>query len=199
MGAAFLCFYQGFIGKKYGSLALLSQSIDSKNHIYVAVSVIGGAVFSLIGVPFVDAAIGVYISFKVLKDGFDLAREVISSVKGEEIDFSKYELFFEKRWKMGIHESFRFWLLYLLKGGIQSRDDLIKTLEQRFRTYIPLVGEFEFCAADGFDFRERFDELVQPLVDQDMVTKSGDTFFITRAGTSYVGSTLKSMRYHQIT
>lgn len=78
---------------------------------------------------------------------------------------------------MGVHESFRFWLLYSLKEESKSRDDLIKTLEKRFRqTYIPVLSEFEFTASEGFDFKKRFDELVQSLLDQDMVTNRGDTF-----------------------
>lgn len=200
VAAALLCFYQGFIGKKYRSLALVSQSIDSKNHIYVAAAVILGAVFSMVGVYFVDAIIGVYVSFKILKDGTELSREVISSVKGEETDFSKYETFLEKRWKRGSIESFRFWTLYNLEGGNLDRDGLITGLERTFKqTYIPVLSEFEVSAADGFDFDERFHELIQPLLDQAMVTRKDNTYVITRAGRQYVDTTLKNMRYHQIT
>lgn len=196
--AVFLCFYQGFIGKRFGSLALLSQSIDSKNHIYVAAAVIAGAGFSVFGIYFVDAIIGVYISFKILKDGFELSREVISSVKGEKIDFSKYEVLFEKRWRMSSHYSFQFWVLYLIREGSMGRDEIIAALERTFRrTYIPILSEFDFAAA-GVDFEEKFDELVQPLLDQDMLENRNDLFVITRTGRQYVHSTLRGMRYHQI-
>lgn len=40
MCAGMLVFYQRYVGKMSGSLALISQSIDSKNHIYVAGTVI---------------------------------------------------------------------------------------------------------------------------------------------------------------
>ena len=197
--AVFLCFYQGFIGKKYGSLALLSQSIDSKNHIYVAAVVICGAVFSMFGIYFLDAIVGFYISFKILKDGLGLSKEVISSVKGEEIDFSKFEIFFEKRWRMGIDDSLRFWMLYLVREGTTEKDSIIAALERMFmQTYIPIISEFEFTAMDEVDLRERFDELVQPLLDQGMLEITDNRFTITRSGRQHVSSTLQQMRYHQI-
>lgn len=197
--AVFLCFYQGFVGKKFGSLALISQSIDSKNHIYVAGMVIAGAVFSLFGVYFVDAVIGIYISFKILKDGIELSREVISSVKGEKIDFSKYEVLFEKHWRLNTHDSFRFWVLYSLKDRSLKRSELITALERTFtQTYVPILTEFEFTFAEEFNFKEEFDSLVQPLLDQNMVAKNGDIFRMTKTGRQYVDTTLRSMRYHQI-
>jgi len=191
--AVFLCLYQGFVGKKYGSLALISQSIDSKNHIYVAVIVIAGAVFSILGIYFVDALIGIYISFKILKDGFELLKEVISSVKGEETDFSKYKLLFEKYWRISTQDSFRIWILYSLKEKSMKKHELITGLEKTFkRTYIPILSEFEFTAAEGFDFTKKFDSLVQPLLDENMAAKKDGTFVITRTGRQYVNTTLKS-------
>lgn len=47
VAAAILYFYQRYVGKRNGSLALISQSIDSKNHVYVAAAVIIGALFSI--------------------------------------------------------------------------------------------------------------------------------------------------------
>jgi divalent metal cation (Fe/Co/Zn/Cd) transporter len=87
--AGILTFYQRYVGKMSGSLALISQSIDSKNHIYVAGAVIIGAVFSILGVHFIDALIGAYIAVCILKDAVGLSREAISSIKGEETDFSE--------------------------------------------------------------------------------------------------------------
>lgn len=199
IAAAILCFYQGFMGKKFGSLALISQSIDSKNHIYVAAAVIAGAFFSIFGIHYVDAIIGVYISFKILKDGIGLLREVISLAKGEETDFSKYEVFFEKRWRRGSQDSFRFWILYSLREKSLERDELIRVLEGTFKqTYIPLLSEFGFAAAEGFDFEKEFDTLVQPLLDETLLTVKGNTFMITKSGRQYADTVLRSMRYHQL-
>lgn len=199
LAAVLLCFYQGFVGREYGSLALISQSIDSKNHIYVAAAVIAGAVFSIFGIYFVDAVIGIYISVKILIDGFGLSKEVISSAKGEEIDFSKFKMLFEKYWRVETVDSYRLWTLYMLREGNTEKKELIAALEKTFtQTYIPVLSEFGFSTARGFDFENEFDSLVKPLLEKQLVMKKGDTFEITSAGRQHVNTTLKGMRYHQI-
>ncbi|MFW6117087.1 MAG: hypothetical protein ACOC6G_00705 [Thermoproteota archaeon] len=45
IAAGLMYFYQRYVGKRNGSFALISQSVDSKNHIYVAAVVIGGQSF----------------------------------------------------------------------------------------------------------------------------------------------------------
>jgi hypothetical protein len=197
--AAILCFYQGFTGKRFGSLALISQSIDSKNHIYVAVAVITGAVFSLVGIYFVDALIGLYVSFKIVKDGLGLSREVISSFKGEPVDFSKYEVLLEKRWKKGHEDAVRTWVLYLSRDGALTREELIATLESTLKSsYIPLVTEFGFAPGTSYNFEEQFEQLVGPLLAKGALKLEGDTFLLTEAGSSDLKSTLKNLRFHQL-
>jgi Co/Zn/Cd efflux system component len=197
--AALLCLYQGFTGKRFGSLALISQSIDSRNHIYVAVAVITGAVFSLVGIYFVDALIGLYVSFKIVKDGLGLSREVILSFKGEPLDFSKYEVLLEKRWKRGHEDAVRTWVLYLLREGALTREELINTLERTLKnTYIPLVSEFGFAPGTGYDFEEQFEQLVSPLLAKGALRVEGDAFLLTEAGSSRLKSTLKNLRFHQL-
>lgn len=197
--AALLCFYQGFTGKRFGSLALISQSIDSRNHMYVATAVIAGAVFSLVGIHFVDALIGLYVSFKIIRDGLGLSREVISSFKGEPVDFSKYEVLLERRWKAGHEDAVRTWILYLLRDGGLTREELINALERTLkRAYVPLVSEFGFAPGTGYDFKEQFEQLVTPLLAGGALKVEGDTFFLTEAGSSSLKSTLKNLRFFQL-
>jgi cation diffusion facilitator family transporter len=199
LAASLLCLYQGFVGKEYGSLALISQSIDSKNHIYVATAVISGAVFSIFGIYFVDAVIGIYVSGKILLDGFRLSKEVISSARGEEPDFSKYKMLFEKYWQVDTLDSYRLWALYSLKNENMERKELIAALEETFKqTYVPILTEFRFNTARGFDFENEFDTVVEPLLEEGFVARKDGVLKITKAGKNYVNSTLKGMRYHQI-
>lgn len=72
--AAFLFLYQRYTGKRNGSLTLISQSVDSKNHIYVSMMVIIGALFSIFGVPIVDALVGAFVAMRILIDAFSLSK-----------------------------------------------------------------------------------------------------------------------------
>jgi Co/Zn/Cd efflux system component len=198
LAALILSFYQRYVGKRHGSLALISQSIDSRNHIYVATAVIVGAIFSIFGIHFIDALIGMFIAVRILIDGVELAKEALSAAKGEETDFSKYILPFEKHWHLSKLESFRSWILYTIKdGGPQNKDELIQALERTFKPgYLPLVSEFRFGIGDGFDFLAEFDNLVDPLLDSQLLIRKDDQFMLTKEGRKRVKKIFSDLRYH---
>jgi len=199
VAAAILHFYQRYVGKSNGSLALISQSIDSRNHIYVAAAVIIGAFFSVFGVHFVDALIGAFVATRILIDGFELSKEALSSIKGEETDFSKYEIPLERHWHLSKLETFRTWVLYSIKeDNLNTKEELINSLERIFKPkYIPILSEFRFALGKGFDFENEFDNLIKPLLEEKFIIKKGKNFILTEDGKSRVGRIFKSIRYHQ--
>jgi len=197
--AVILFFYQRFVGKRNGSLALISQSIDSKNHIYVAGTIIIGAIFSIFGIHFIDALIGAFISIRIFIDGIELSKEAISSIRGEETDFSKYEIPLEKHWHLSKIESFRIWILYSIKkDNLKNKEEIINSLEETYKPgYIPILSEFKFNLGEGFDFEEKFNDLIKPLLDKKLLIKEENKFIITKAGKDRVDKVFKSIRFHQ--
>ena len=194
--AAFLSLYQGYIGKKYGRLALVSQSIDSKNHIYVAVAVILGAFFSMAGIHFVDALVGVYISVKIMGDGINLGKEVISSAHGDQPDFSKYTYMLEPFWNRTRMECLRTWILYSLNSQPADSKELIQILENTFqKTYVPIVSEFGINGGEGIDISRDIDKLTAPLIEQQLITCTDEGFILTKRGRKYIDRMIKTMRY----
>ena len=199
VAAAILHFYQRYVGKKNGSLALISQSMDSKNHIYVAAAVIIGAVFSVFGICFVDALIGVFVATRILIDGFELSKETLSSIKGEETDFSKYEIPLERYWHLSKLETFRTWILYSIKeDGLNTKEELIDSLERTFKPkYTPIPSEFKLSFGKEFDFEKEFDDLIKPLLEERFIIKEGKNFILTEDGKSRVDRILKTIRHRQ--
>ena len=199
LSAVALSVYQRYVGKKYGSLALISQSIDSRNHIYVAAAVIVGAIFSMFGIHFIDALIGAFVAFRIIKDAVELLKEALSSMKGEETDFSKYKVPFEKYWSMNQLETFRIWILYAIKEeNTRTKDELINLLERTFSSgYIPVLSELKFTFGDGFDFRHKFDDLIEPLLREKYLIRGDAGFILTNDGVKRVDKVTKSMRFHQ--
>jgi cation diffusion facilitator family transporter len=125
--ALILFLYQRYVGKRNGSLVLISQSVDSKNHIFVALGVIVGAVFSIFGICFVDAFVGGFIATRILVDGVRLSKETVASIRGEEVDLKKYEVPFEKHWELSKLETFRTWVLYSVKEfKFNTRDEIVQ-------------------------------------------------------------------------
>ena len=111
LAAVFLFYYQRYVGKLNSNLTLISQSVDSKNHIFIGFSVIAGAVFTLQGIYFVDALIALFISIGIFKDAVDLLREALSARKGEEEDYSQYKLPLEECWEDNKKMAFQNWIL----------------------------------------------------------------------------------------
>jgi cation diffusion facilitator family transporter len=192
-----LFLYQRFVGKRNGSLVLISQSVDSKNHIYVALGVITGAIFSIFGIYFVDAFVGGFVAARILVDGIKLSKETIASIKGEEVDLKKYEIPFERQWEMSKLETFRTWILYSVKElKLNTKDELIRELERTFKPkYVPILTEFKFSLGKGFDFEGSFDTLVNPLVDNDLLVKRNGDLLITEEGRKRITELTRMVRY----
>jgi Co/Zn/Cd efflux system component len=196
--ALMLFIYQRFVGKRNGSLVLISQSVDSKNHIYVALGVITGAVFSIFGVQFVDALIGGFVATRILVDGVKLSKETIASIRGEEVDLKKYELPFEKHWELSKLETFRTWILYSVKElKLETRAELVHELERTFKpAYVPILSEFQFSLGKGLDFEASFDNLVNPLIKDELLTKQNGDFLLTDKGEKRIAELTRNLRYH---
>lgn len=73
--AVFLYLYQRAAGRRNGSLTLMSQSVDSKNHVFVSIGVICGAALSILGTRYVDALIGGVIALDFLRAAIGLYRK----------------------------------------------------------------------------------------------------------------------------
>jgi len=197
--AIILHFYQRYVGKNNGSLVLISQSIDSKNHVYVAGAVIISAIFSIFGIHFVDALIGTFVASRILIDGFRLSKEVLSSAKGEEIDFSKYKMPLEGHRHLSRLETFRAWILYSIKeDNLTTKEELIKSLKRSFKPkYTYILSEFRFRPSIDINFEKEFDNIIKYLIEEKFITKNGKNFTLTEEGRKRVDKIFKNIRYLQ--
>jgi len=126
-----LYLYQRYIGLRSGSLALITQSVDSRNHVIVAASVTAGLVASLLRFPLLDTLVGLAVAVLILKSAVELAIEIIRSLGEEEADLSRYQMGLA-----GWYERFRQtqlgdWMLYLVeKEGVRTRGELLAQVRQ---------------------------------------------------------------------
>ena len=196
--ACFLYFYQRYVGVRNGSLVLISQSIDSKNHIYIALAVIMGVVFSIFNINFIDALVGAFISIRIFKDGIELSREAITFIKGEAVDLSRYEIPFEKHWKLSKLETFRIWILYSIENNLNTKAALIKSLEGVFkRRHFPTLSESRYSLGEEFDFEEEFNNLIRPLLEKRLIAEEDGKFILTERGKRRINGIFRSLRYRE--
>ena len=194
--ACLLYFYQRYVGARNGSLVLLAQSIDSKNHIYIAIAVIVGAALSIYNINFIDALVGAFISIKIFKDGIELSRELVTLIRGEAVDLSRYKIPFEKHWKLSKLETFRIWILYSVEDGLNTKEALIQSLETAFkRRYFPTLSESRYSLGEGFNFEEEFNDLIRPLLEDKLIAEEDGKFILTERGKRRINGIFRSLRY----
>ncbi len=107
--SAILWFYQKFAGVRSGSVPIIAQSVDSKNHVLVAAGVGGSLVAARFGLPMVDLLTGLLVALLILKGAAELGIGLIKSGKDEEFDISPYGF---KAFERMRSRQLILWLLY---------------------------------------------------------------------------------------
>jgi Co/Zn/Cd efflux system component len=202
LAAIFLFYYQRFVGKISNSLTLISQSVDSKNHIFISISVISGAIFAIYGIYFVDAIIGLAISAGIFIDALGLLREAISVEKGEVENYSvKYKLPLEVCWEENKLMAFRNWILYVLWGeNPKTRLEIVTSLHKAFHpdNYIPVLSELKATCNEAFDFEQKFEILIKPLKDDELLIEEINRYHITEKGGKHLEHFITNFKYYDV-
>jgi hypothetical protein len=119
--------YQRYVGLHVGSIALITQSVDSRNHVIVAASVTLGLVASFLRFPLLDTLVGLTVSILILKSATELTIEMIRSLREEEVDLSSYEFGLAVQFEKFRESQLRDWMLYLVgREGIRDRAELVR-------------------------------------------------------------------------
>jgi hypothetical protein len=118
--------YQRYVGLRSGIMALITQSVDSRNHVIVAASVTAGLVASLLQFPLLDTIVGLAVALLILRSAIELAAVQIRSLSGKEADLSHFSLWIDDLYFNYLQDQLRDWMLYLVvKKGIRKRAELI--------------------------------------------------------------------------
>ena len=125
--------YQRFVGTRSGSMALITQSVDSRNHVIVAASVAAGLVAALLRFPLLDTLVGLAVAVLILKSAIELAVEVVRSLGEDEVDVSRYTFGLAEKYDQFRRAQLSDWMLYLVDNGkAQTRAELNAQARQAF-------------------------------------------------------------------
>ena len=117
--------YQRYVGLRSGSVALITQSVDSRNHVIVALSVTAGLLASLLRFSLLDTLVGLAVALLILRSAVELGLEVLRSMGEEEADLSRYRMGLLDRYEQFRQAQLRDWMLYLVdKEGSLTPDEL---------------------------------------------------------------------------
>jgi cation diffusion facilitator family transporter len=149
--------YQRYVGVRSGSVALITQSVDSRNHVIVALSVTAGLVASLIRFSLLDTLVGLAVAVLILKSAVELGIEMLRSLREGEPDLSRYRIGLLDRYDEFREAQLRDWMLYLADREQLTQAELIARARQALDfSDNPALREFGLDRkADGDEQAER--------------------------------------------
>jgi Co/Zn/Cd efflux system component len=177
-----LSIYQRFVGKRTGNLSLVSQSLESGNHMFIAAAVLVGIIFAAVGLPIVDSLVSVGVAILILKNAAEMSIETVRIAKGEQMNLSR----FKARWETWIDEYrsdyFRFWTLLKLEEP-KSVDELTTEFERTFSGKgTPYSKDWAPAIVQAFEFKKSGRALLDELVDQGWIAEIDGKYQNTQAG-----------------
>jgi len=185
--------YQYTVGKSKGSLSLISQSIDSKNHVFVAGAVLIGIILASFGIFIVDSIVGLVVAVMILKSAIELSIETSKIAGGQELDLSRFTRAEERAFEKHRRNYFKSWLLFSLREA-NTREKILSQYKESFSTEgLPLINHFGF--PKGFDFENHVDSLLKELIDEGLATVEDMDYQLTDKGNKLLKRKLASQRY----
>ena len=185
--------YQRYVGLRSGSVALITQSVDSRNHVIVAASVTAGLIASLLRFSLLDTLVGLAVAILILKSAVELGIETIRSWGEGEADLSRYRMGLVERYAQFRQAQLRDWMLYLVE-----KEEALTQTELRARAY----QAFDFSDNPalrglGLDRQSEAGELVERSLQE--LTERGwlvgdERLSVTDAGREHLSRLMGRMR-----
>ncbi len=175
--------YQQYVATRSEQLPLISQAVDSRNHAIIAAGVTVGLLAAQLRFPLLDSLVGLAIAGLILKSGIELAIETVRALRGEEIDFSRYELAFVEDYNRFQEQQLADWLLSIVaeEGSIHPSKLLSRSREMLDVENVPVLRELGW-GKTLMGIEKRVGSAVESLVDQNLVVSDGERLEITEKG-----------------
>ena len=185
--------YQRYIGLHSGLMAFITESVDSRNHVIVALGVTAGLVASLLNFGLLDMLVGLAVAVLILWSAVELAVDLLRSSAEKPVDLSHYGF-----WLQGVYEHRREmylvdWMLSLVEHQeVRSRDELATQIKQgvdfRDNPWLKSVGLNRQLASDSV-IEQGLDKLFSEgwVVDQEplILSSKGIELLAKRRGKNY--------------
>ena len=126
-----LWLYQRFVGLRSGSMPLITQSVDSRNHVLVAASVTAGLVASRMRFPLLDTLVGLAVACLILRSALELAIETVRAINDEQADLSRYAMPPAEWYNQFRQGQLGDWMLYMVdRANAKTKAELARQAQQ---------------------------------------------------------------------
>jgi hypothetical protein len=164
-------------------MTLIMQSVDSRNHVFVAAGVTAGLIASLLRFPLLDTAVGLAVAALILRSGIELAAELLPAGKDGGDSLSRYPMFFAKEYKNFRRTQLQDWLLSIVESGKASTTEALRREALRYLDFDSFPMLREIGLPHPGQTEETVGNAIAELFANGWVLETGDSLRLTRAGT----------------
>lgn len=166
-------------GIRAGSIAIIAQSVDSRNHLLVAAGVCISFIAFRLGTPLVDLLTGLIISLIILKSSWELFRDIRRSKNHETVDFSAYGFTIFNKFK---EKQISQWLLYMVYSGkIENKQQLL--YEAEFSVQFEQNNQLEAIGmADSRGFKSQINTICDSLLKNQLILENENSLILSEKG-----------------
>jgi cation diffusion facilitator family transporter len=182
--------YQRYVGLRSGSVSLITQSVDSRNHVIVGIGVTAGLTASLLQFSLLDTIVGLAVAVLILKSAVELGIETIRSLKEGEVDLSRYRMGLLDQYAQFRQVQLRDWMLYLVeKEQVQTQAALRVRACQAFDfTGNPALRGLGLDQMH--DVNQLIDQSLHELFERGWLTRN-EHLFVTDVGRMHLSQLMK--------
>lgn len=189
-----LYFYQSFIGAQSGSIALITQSVDSRNHVVVAAGVTAGLIGSLYDAAILDTLVGLGVALIIFRSAVELLIEMVKSIGGDEQGLAKHRLPFSERYQAFRRSQLRDWLLYKVDNGEAATMEGLRKLGSKAYDFSnnPMLRELGVAAHPAGE--SDLEAVTRELLDDGYLEDDGE-IRLTRKGSDTLRKSLSGKKH----
>ena len=185
--------YQRFVGRRSGNTSLVSESVDSMNHVVVAVAVLVGIFAAMLGTPIVDALVGLFVAAFILRGSITLAVDT-ARARGGEMDLAHYGSGWERMLNEARRRRIKSWLLFRLDRPV-SIEELGVECERAFSTSgLAVMHQTGLDMFAGVDFGADGKSVCDEMVNSGLLRLEGGGYVRTEAGKAELEKELRARR-----
>jgi Co/Zn/Cd efflux system component len=172
--------YQRYVGIHSGLMAFITESVDSRNHVIVALSVTAGLTASLLRFGLLDMLVGLVVAILILWSAIELAADLVRSSGDKEVNLSHYRFWLQDVYEHLRNAHLKDWMLYLVdRQEVQTIGDVMDRARQAFdfrnNPWMKLIG-LDWQFANDLVIEQNLNELISRglLVDQEPLIISSE-------------------------
>jgi len=186
--------YQRAVGLRTGIMALITQSVDSRNHVLVAIGVTAGLVASALDLGLIDTIVGLLIALLILKSAGELLLETIRAWGGEEADLSRYRPALLDRLDAFRRRQIADWMMYMIRTQRAATPDRLRQEAAKALDFSHHAVLRELGAHARRSTAEQIDGVISALVDEGLILSEPEGLRLTDRGEERIRTRLSSVR-----